>query len=99
MGQDVSHFAPHAITLQDVLAIADAQGVEFRTGDILFLRTGYVGAYRKLDQKERKKVSSLKEWIGLGQGRTTTEWLWERQFAAVVSDSPGFEVRREFCAP
>jgi hypothetical protein len=32
----------------------------------------------------------------LFQGEETTKWLWERQFAAVVSDSPGFEVRRKY---
>ncbi|KAJ8110817.1 hypothetical protein OPT61_g6436 [Boeremia exigua] len=92
-GIPVLHFSPHAITLEDVLTIAKEQGVEFRTGDVLFLRTGYVAAYKALDAEKRKDVASVKEWCGLGQGRATTEWLWQNQFAAVVSDSPGFEVR------
>lgn len=97
-GLQVSHFAQHAITLQDVLAIANVQGVEFQMGDILLLRTGYVAAYKELGKEKKKEVASVKEWIGLGQGRDVTEWLWERQFAAVGSDSPGFEVRCEFLA-
>jgi hypothetical protein len=91
----VNHFAGHAISVEDVLAIAEEQGVEFRTGDVLFLRTGYVAAYKALDAQDRERVSNVREWCGLGQSRETTEWLWKRQFAAVVSDSPGFEVRRE----
>lgn len=67
----------------------------FREGDVLFLRTGYVKAYAGLSSEERVKVAGVKEWCGLGQSQETTEWLWERQFAAVVSDSPGFEVRRK----
>jgi kynurenine formamidase len=95
-GLNVSHFTPHGITLAEVLEIAKEQGVEFHTGDILLLRTGYAAAYKKLDDEKRKDVASVKEWCGLAQSRETTEWLWERQFAAVASDSPGFEVRREY---
>ena len=94
-GISVSHFAPHAITLGDVETVAEEQGVTFREGDVLFLRTGYVKAYASLSSDERVKVASVKEWCGLGQSQKTTEWLWDRQFAAVVSDSPGFEVRRK----
>ncbi|RAO64246.1 uncharacterized protein BHQ10_000258 [Talaromyces amestolkiae] len=93
-GIDVNHFSGHAIPIEDVLAIAKEQNVEFRQGDVLFLRTGYVAAYKGLDTSGREKVSGVREWCGLGQSRETTEWLWERQFAAVASDSPGFEVRR-----
>lgn len=77
-----------------MLEIAKEQSVEFHTGDILLLRTGYAAAYQKLDSEKRKEVAGVKEWCGLAQSKKTTEWLWERQFAAVASDSPGFEVRR-----
>ncbi|KAJ0418907.1 putative cyclase-domain-containing protein [Aspergillus carlsbadensis] len=92
-GIEVNHFSGHAITLKDLLAAATEQGVEFRTGDVLFLRTGYVAAYQELDSAGRERVAQVREWCGLGQSRETAEWLWERQFAAVASDSPGFEVR------
>lgn len=76
-----------------MLQVASDQGIEFRTGDILFLRTGYTSAYKSLEASRRKEVAALREWCGLGQSQATTGWLWERQFSAVVSDSPGFEVR------
>lgn len=95
-GIDVDHFAQHAISLKDVVAIAQDQGIEFHRGDVLFLRTGYVAAYKKLDTPGRERVAGIREWCGLSQSRETTEWLWERQFAAVASDSPGFEVRRTY---
>ena len=95
-GIDLAHFAPHAITVEQVVEIAREQKTEFRTGDILFLRTGYIKAYRGLSQDKRDEVASVREWCGLGQSRSTTEWLWQNQFSAVVSDSPGFEVRRKF---
>ncbi|OQO00725.1 hypothetical protein B0A48_13216 [Cryoendolithus antarcticus] len=76
-GISYDHFAKYGIPIRDVKAIAASQGVSFVAGDILFLRTGYVKAYRELSAKRKE----------------TTEWLWERQFAAVASDSPGFECR------
>jgi hypothetical protein len=94
-GIETSYFSPHAITLKDVQAIAKEQNIQFQRGDVLFLRTGYITAYKKLDRSSREKVAAVREWCGLGQSRETIEWLWERQFAAVASDSPGFEVRRK----
>jgi kynurenine formamidase len=94
-GIHVSHFEGFAITLDQVLAIAAEQKLELHTGDILFLRTGFTTAYKTLDEDQRHDVASRKEWCGLGQSQETTEWLWTRQFAAVASDSPGFEVKRK----
>lgn len=92
---EVSHFEGFAITLDQILAIAAEQKVEMLQGDILLLRTGFTTAYKTLDDDQRRDIATRKEWCGLGQSRETTRWLWEQQFAAVVSDSPGFEVRRE----
>ncbi|KAJ4297999.1 hypothetical protein N0V90_005898 [Kalmusia sp. IMI 367209] len=92
-GIEVQHFTPHGITLEDIKTILQEQATEPRVGDVLFLRTGYVGAYRHLNEARRKEIASVREWCGLAQGPDTTSWLWTRQFAAVVSDSPGFEVR------
>ncbi|SPO06780.1 uncharacterized protein DNG_09474 [Cephalotrichum gorgonifer] len=92
-GITIDHFGPHRVTLASVKVIAEEQGLEFRTGDVFFLRTGYSAAYKALDQDTRNKVAGVGEWCGLSQSRETTEWLWERQFAAVTCDSPGFEVR------
>lgn len=90
-----SHFEGFAITLDQVLAIAAEQELDLHTGDILFLRTGFTTAYKTLDGDQRRDVASRKEWCGHGQSRKITEWLWKRQFAAVASDSPGFEVKRK----
>jgi kynurenine formamidase len=90
----VNHVSPHSIALKDVNAIAQERGPEFRTGDVLFLRTGYAAVYKELTKEGRVTVTKVKEWCGLTLGRDITEWLWERQFAAVASDTPGIEVER-----
>lgn len=91
----ISHFEGYAISLDHIKAIAAEQGVQCRPGDILLLRTGFTTAYKSLEADQRKVVAGRKEWCGLAQSRQTTEWLWDQQFAAVASDSPGFEARRK----
>jgi hypothetical protein len=95
-GLSYESFAQYSITIDVVLKIAAEQNVTFQEGDILFLRTGYVKAYSKLSSAEQATVASVKAWIGLGQSKETTEFLWKNQFAAVASDSPGFECRRKY---
>lgn len=94
-GLEYKTFGKHGIPIEDIRTIATEKNISFRPGDILFLRTGYVQAYRKLSTEEKVKVAEVREWIGLGQGQATTEFLWNHQFAAVASDSPGFECRRK----
>ncbi|KAH8897878.1 hypothetical protein GQ53DRAFT_884759 [Thozetella sp. PMI_491] len=92
-GIDYKTFEKWGIGIEDVKAIVEEEGLVLRPGDILFLRTGYVAAYRALTEEGKKDVASRREWTGLRQGRDTTKWLWNNQFAAVASDSPGFECR------
>ncbi|KAE8383908.1 hypothetical protein BDV26DRAFT_299346 [Aspergillus bertholletiae] len=84
----------HACQLDQIKQILSEQNTSLQPGDILFLRTGYVAEYSKLDGAGREAVSKNANFPGLHQSRETTEWLWEHQFAAVAADSPAFE-----CAP
>ncbi|KAL4806516.1 putative cyclase-domain-containing protein [Aspergillus unguis] len=83
--------ATHGITVDEIEAIMAEKDIVPRTGDILFLRTGYVGAYSKLDDKGKEALTTEHAWPGLHQGEKTARWLWERQFAAVAGDNPGLE--------
>lgn len=98
-GAPYKAFESHHIPIQVVDAIALEARITFQKGDILFLRTGYVKAYQGLSADERQNVATVRAWTGLGQSRETVEWLWEKQFAAVASDSPGFECRRTSRTP
>jgi len=88
----------HGVPLDAVKAIAQKCGISFQQGDIFILRTGYIKAYASTSSEERQKLAAATPhpYCGLGQGRDMTEWLWERQFAAVAADSPGFECNRMF---
>jgi hypothetical protein len=92
-GLAISAFESVPVELADVKAIAAEYGIEFHTGDILFLRTGYIREYEKLAEEAQKAlaVRDAPNFIGLEAGKGTLKWLWDHQFAAMASDCPSFE--------
>lgn len=67
--------------------------IEFRSGDILFIRVGFTKAYDELPPHELQDffVKANSHFVGLEATKDSLRWLWEKQFAAVASDSPAFE--------
>lgn len=92
-GKRLSHFESSPILLSDLQEIVGEIGVIFRPGDILFVRSGYCKAYEALSATDEPAIAQRKlpEFIGVEAGETTCRWLWKNQFAAVASDTPGFE--------
>jgi kynurenine formamidase len=85
--------AAHAITVSDLQAIAAEANVNFRRGDILLVRTGWIKWYESASASDRDKyITNGTAWIGVKSCRETLEWLWNQRFAAVAGDSIGFEV-------
>jgi kynurenine formamidase len=72
-------------------AIAEFQGVDWRGGDILLLRTGWAGNYVAKSAPQRVEFNSRNRSPGLAQRETTLRWLWDREIALVASDTPAVE--------
>ena len=87
------------ITADRLDAVAAWAGVELRTGDILCVRTGWVGYYRGLDADRRAELSQAStdytfenfRTPGLGPGPVIAEYLWDHGVAAIAVDNPGVE--------
>ncbi|KAJ2966304.1 hypothetical protein NQ176_g10212 [Zarea fungicola] len=79
-----------AATLQDV---ADSQGTTFKTGDILFIHTGWTESYEQLAQDARTEMTKnyAPASIGLESSKETLRWIWENGFAAIAGDHPAME--------
>ncbi|EUC48767.1 hypothetical protein COCMIDRAFT_33840 [Bipolaris oryzae ATCC 44560] len=90
-GIQVSPFTYHSITAQILEEVADFQGTELRAGDILVVRTGYVGALPKLNETEQRNATRSAGSIGLEPSCDMARWIWNHQFAAVAGDSPAVE--------
>jgi len=77
-------------------ATARAQGTELRIGDVLCVRTGWIGWYRALASGPRAELAAAsKDYTlrtpGLGPGPGIAEFLWDHGVAAVACDNPGVE--------
>jgi hypothetical protein len=88
-----------AIGAQDLDAILAAQGTEARPGDVLLLRTGWLGWYSGLDAAGKAGlVGTLHngpgglECAGLDGAEDVSAWLWNHQVSAVAADNPALEV-------
>lgn len=71
--------------------VAAAQGVSFRTGDVLLVRFGVDAFLRRLIAAPGS-IEMRYEAPGLMQDETTLEWLWDRHVAAVCADNIAVEV-------
>lgn len=93
-GRPIDLKAGHAITVADLEGAAQAQGVTFRTGDILLLHTDWARHFlEEIDQEERLRIIREKTYCGLLQSRETMAWIWDRHFSVVASDTVAVEVR------
>jgi kynurenine formamidase len=85
-----------AITPADVDATLAAQGTAVRDGDVLLVRTGWVGWYLGLGEPARKELGGALAVAGLPtpglcQGEAFPRWLWNHGVAAVAADNPALE--------
>lgn len=83
----------HAIDVDDLEACAREQGVQWRAGDILCIRTGWTVGYFELTEDEKLAFSheTPTSHVGVATSVKTLRWLWEKGFSAVCSDTPGWE--------
>lgn len=81
----------HSITVPELEQVAKHQGLEFKPGDILIVRSGYTLWHGNADEDEQAKVLGRGSFIGVEPSLRTLKWLWNHHFAAVAGDTIGFE--------
>lgn len=77
----------YAITVEDLEACIEAEGVEIRTGDIMIVRTGHVPWWYQLTDKNEFWASGEP-----GMSITTVDWIHEKEIAALAMDNIAIEV-------
>lgn len=83
---------PQTITVADLQATLASQGVVPEVGDIWCVRTGWVGAYRRLDPGARGTYAHGPTSAGLHAGEDMARFLWDTHPAALCCDNPAVEV-------
>jgi kynurenine formamidase len=84
--------AGQAISVDDIEATLDHQGVELQTGDVLCIRTGWSGGYLALDATQRTAYSLAPKFSGLRAYEDMARFLWNSHPGAICCDNPAVEV-------
>lgn len=85
----------HEVSVEELDQVAEFEGITFRSGDILFVRLGFVRWYENASPGERQETMSRKPCtsIGIKADETSRNWLWNHHFSAVAGDALAFEGR------
>lgn len=80
----------YRITTEDLEKAAEFQGVEFKPGDILLVRTGYTEILEAPTPGDMAKFQTA-TLAGVHGTVDTARWFWNHRFAAVAGDAHAFE--------
>lgn len=83
-------FGGEAILPDELLAIAEATGTEFRRGDVVCVRFGWLAEYRRR-AASGAGAPEITRWSGLSGAEGTARFLWDHGAAAVAADNPAVE--------
>jgi kynurenine formamidase len=91
-GRPLVQDTPDPILADEVVAALDAQGTVPEVGDVLLIRTGWLGWYHGLEPEERAALAAGHKSPGLHPEERTAEMLWDLHVAAVGADNGSLEV-------
>ncbi len=87
-GIKYSPFESYQIPLTELLEVAVEEGVEFRPGDILLIRSGWTKEYNKLseDEKDALGLRAERRFCGLEASEAAIRFHWDNKIAAVAGE-------------
>ena len=91
-GRPLALDQPVPIDPEDVVRCLADEGVESEPGDVLLIRTGWLGWYRARSAEEKAAMAEQHANPGLRPGMATARTLWDLHIAAVAADNPAVEV-------
>lgn len=91
VGRPLDMVSSDPIEADDIVAALAAQSTTVEAGDVLLIRTGWLGWYQGLDEEARLALSNGHENPGLRPGREMVALLWDLHVAAVAADNPALE--------
>ena len=78
-GEEYDPLSSHGIHVDELLAVAKDQNVEFQTGDILLIRSGYIDAYYKYEKTDPQRLeesgTAKPKLAGVAQTEEMKTWL------------------------
>lgn len=91
-GKKYNPFTDHRITIEEIETIAKEEGVTFKQGDIIIIRSGFTEAMTGISDEEQIQNLSSQRVCGVEGTPESAKWFWNKHFAAVSGDALTFEV-------
>jgi kynurenine formamidase len=94
VGRPLQYDQPDPIEPDELIECLSAQGTDLQQGDVLLMRTGWVGWYEQTDLDTRARLAEVDGLAtpGLRSGERLAEVLWDLHIAAIGCDNPAVEV-------
>ena len=77
--------------MADIEAVAQKQGVQFRPGDVIIIRSGYTEGLTGISGEKQAELMGSHRSCGVKGDEATAKWFWNQRFAAVAGDMLAFE--------
>jgi kynurenine formamidase len=84
-------FNDDKITVQDIEKIAKKQGVTFKPGDVIIIRSGFTEGLSGVSGEKQAELMGSHRTCGVTGNVETAKWFWNKHFAAVAGDMIAFE--------
>ena len=94
IGRPLRHDESDPIEPDELAECLAAQGTELHEGDVLLMRTGWIGWYQAQPDDVRARLAQTQHLRtpGLRSGERLAEVLWDLHIAAIGCDNPAVEV-------
>lgn len=95
-GRDYDPESDHEISAADLRDTAQAQGTEIEPGDVLLIRTGWVGQLMAAGPDKRAAMMDFAQQRspGLQPSQDVARFLWDSHVSAAAADNAALEVMR-----
>lgn len=90
-GRSFNPFNDDKITVQDIETVAKKQGVEFKTGDVIIIRSGFTEGLTGQTGEKQAELMGAHRTCGVTGDEETAAWFWDKHFSAVAGDMIAFE--------
>jgi len=90
-GISFNPFNDDKITVEDIEKIAKKQGVEFKQGDVIIIRSGFTEDLTGVSAEKQGELMGSHRACGVTGTPETAKWFWNKHFAAVAGDMIAFE--------
>lgn len=77
--------------MDELEQVAAWEGVTFKQGDILVVRTGFTEELGTMDASQQEKALGTHQTVGVEGNKESAKWHWNKHFAAVAGDAIAYE--------